>query len=178
MNANSDPVLIQKQVKTIRRHFTDDEDDIIRKEVETNGTKNWKHVAELVGNCNEKQVRGRYKFYLKDEINRGDFTSEEDQKILQLVQQFGTKWSVIETSFSDRDQNKIKNRYNRLKRQSGKVIKLSQDENQFISTINQNSQFESFEFNNNIDQNTDFSIWEGYDLDNDCSNNFNYFDPF
>ena len=43
-----------------------------------------------------KQLRDKYTNYLRPDINKDDWSIEEDQKILKLISEHGTKWKTIQ----------------------------------------------------------------------------------
>jgi hypothetical protein len=58
-----------------------------------------------------KQLRDKYTNYLRPDINKDDWSLEEDQKILELIGRYGTKWKTIQQEMINRTDNQIKNRY-------------------------------------------------------------------
>ena len=51
--------------------------------------------------------------HLRPELNKGEWTVEEDLEILRRVQQLGTKWAQISAHYlPDRTENDVKNRWN------------------------------------------------------------------
>ena len=61
-------------------------------------------------------LRDKYVNFLSPDINRDDWTLEEDSKILELVGKYGTKWKKIQSEMSSRTDNQLKNRfYGRLR---------------------------------------------------------------
>lgn len=76
----------------------------------------------------QKECREKWKNYLNPHIKKGHWTTEEDEKLYQLIEKYGTKWSLIAKHFKDeRTEHMVKNRYNSLNRPSkkkkGKQIK-------------------------------------------------------
>jgi len=56
----------------------------------------WSVIAtELGGGRLGKQCRERWYNHLDPSINRGSWTQEEDQKVVNMVSQLGTKWAKI-----------------------------------------------------------------------------------
>lgn len=49
--------------------------------------------------------------YLRPDINKEEWSLQEDQKILELIAQHGTKWKRIQQEMGSRTDNQIKNRY-------------------------------------------------------------------
>jgi hypothetical protein len=58
-----------------------------------------------------KQCRERWFNHLAPSVKKGEWTVEEDMRIMAAVQQHGTKWSVIVKELPGRSDNAIKNRY-------------------------------------------------------------------
>lgn len=49
--------------------------------------------------------------YLRPDINKEEWSLQEDQKILELIGRHGTKWKRIQQEMGSRTDNQIKNRY-------------------------------------------------------------------
>ena len=96
--------------------WTRDEDEKIRKFVEEYGTKEWVLIAKHLEGRVGKQVRERWLNHLDPSINKGPWTTEEDEIFLSLHQKLGNKWTKIAESLPGRTENAIKNRYNAILR--------------------------------------------------------------
>ena len=59
------------------------------------GVKNWVQIATELHMRNGKQCRERWRNHLRPELNKGDWTQEEDVAIWSRVQQLGTKRAQI-----------------------------------------------------------------------------------
>ena len=53
----------------------------------------------------------RWKNTLKTEYHRGNWNAKDDEKILDFVMKFGTKWSKLAKMFNGRTEHNIKNRF-------------------------------------------------------------------
>ncbi|EAX97610.1 Myb-like DNA-binding domain containing protein [Trichomonas vaginalis G3] len=97
--------------------FTPSEDQKLRMLVSVLGPSNWKKVSEYMVSRNARQCRDRYKNYLSPNLNSSPWSQEDDAKLLQLVDFYGRKWSLIAKEFNGRTDINIKSRYALLMRQ-------------------------------------------------------------
>ncbi|NWH66438.1 MYBA protein, partial [Geococcyx californianus] len=91
-------VLQPKGLKKIcsRVKWTRDEDEMLKKLVEENGTDDWAFVASHLQNRSGFQCQHRWQKVLNPELIKGPWTKEEDQRVIELVQKYGPKrWSLI-----------------------------------------------------------------------------------
>jgi len=160
------------------RHWTPEEDAMLRQAVKVHGERNWKLIAEMVpgrnhtqclqrwskvltpglkkgqwspdedelliklaqeqlNKCDEeckrgripwgivkkgipgrtaKQCRERWINNLNPEIRRGNWTTEEDQLILELYEQMPQRWAAISKQLEGRTENAVKIRWKSLTR--------------------------------------------------------------
>ena len=102
-----------------RRPWSPDEDDHLRQLVDQYGIKSWAQIATNLRNRNGKQCRERWRNHLRPELNKGDWTEQEDIDIWDHVQEMGTKWAQISEQYMPlRTDNDIKNRWNSIIRKS------------------------------------------------------------
>jgi hypothetical protein len=97
-----------------RKHFTENEDQIIKKKVAEKGPNCWKKLGFLL-NRNPKQIRDRYNHYLKEPLSKESWSPEEDLLLINLMKGLvKNKWSDLEKILKNRNQIQIKNRWRQL----------------------------------------------------------------
>ncbi len=102
-----------------RRPWGTDEDERLKELVQLHGIKNWAMIATQLHMRNGKQCRERWRNHLRPELNKGEWTTEEDCDIWRRVQELGTKWAQISEQYMPlRTDNDIKNRWNSIIRKS------------------------------------------------------------
>ncbi|XP_010931265.1 transcription factor MYB3R-3 isoform X1 [Elaeis guineensis] len=90
-------------IRRAKGGWTPQEDETLRKAVETYKGRCWKKIAEFFPDRTEVQCLHRWQKVLNPELIKGPWTLEEDEKIINLVQKYGpTKWSVIAKSLPGR----------------------------------------------------------------------------
>jgi len=83
--------------------WTTEEDDALRAAVEEHGAKNWKLISQRLPDRTEVQCLHRWQKVLKPTLVKGPWTSQEDQKVLELVKKYGAKkWSLIASNLPGR----------------------------------------------------------------------------
>jgi hypothetical protein len=89
--------------KAIGIKWTKEEDDMLRQAVEEHGAKNWRQISKSLPERTEVQCLHRWQKVLKPTLIKGPWTAEEDQKVMQLVRQYGAKkWSLIASNLPGR----------------------------------------------------------------------------
>ncbi|KAL5709043.1 hypothetical protein ACHQM5_019772 [Ranunculus cassubicifolius] len=120
-----------------RGSWTVEEDRLLSTFIKRYGHLNWRELPKYAGlsRCGKSCIL-RWMNYLKPDIKRGNFTKDEDDVIVNYVEKFGTRWSVIAGRLTGRTDNEIKNHWHTnlekcrkestmLKRPKEKVVKPS-----------------------------------------------------
>ncbi|XP_010264452.1 PREDICTED: myb-related protein B-like [Nelumbo nucifera] len=90
-------------IRRAKGGWTTEEDETLRKAVESFKGKCWKRIAEFFPDRSEVQCLHRWQKVLNPELIKGPWTQEEDDKIIELVSKYGpTKWSIIAKSLPGR----------------------------------------------------------------------------
>ncbi|XP_014521761.1 transcription factor MYB4 [Vigna radiata var. radiata] len=93
--------------------WSPEEDRILVNHINKHGHKNWHALPRQAGllRCG-KSCRLRWINYLRPDIKRGNFTSEEEDMIIQLHENLGNRWSAIAAKLPGRTDNEINNVWN------------------------------------------------------------------
>ena len=73
--------------------------------------KNWKLISMHMLWRTSKQIRDRFINSLDPNLNKSQFTPEEDQKIIETYKRIGSKWTKIAQLLEGRNGDMVKNRF-------------------------------------------------------------------
>ncbi|KAK8001142.1 hypothetical protein PG991_013364 [Apiospora marii] len=95
-----------------------EEDQRLRKAMEVHGSK-WTRVSEEVASRSADQCAKRWQQSLDPNIKHGNWTEEEDDRLLRAVEKYGRQWKQIQESYyKSRSRNDLKNRYTIITRRA------------------------------------------------------------
>ncbi|KAG6396572.1 hypothetical protein SASPL_142724 [Salvia splendens] len=108
----------QEKMELKKGPWTREEDQKLLAYIEEHGHGSWRSLPAKAGlqRCG-KSCRLRWTNYLRPDIKRGKFSSQEEKAIIRLHALLGNRWSAIATHLPKRTDNEIKNYWNtRLKK--------------------------------------------------------------
>ncbi|KAK6479443.1 myb-related protein B [Huso huso] len=80
----------------VKVKWTQEEDESLRGLVQNFGQGDWKRIASFLMNRTEQQCQHRWLKVLNPDLVKGPWTKEEDEKVIELVNCYGTKqWATI-----------------------------------------------------------------------------------
>lgn len=96
--------------------WSEEEDEVLRRAVREFGGRNWKMIASNLRGRSDVQCLHRWQKVLRPGLVKGPWTPEEDETVIRLVKQHGTKkWSHIARQLNGRLGKQCRERwYNHL----------------------------------------------------------------
>ena len=118
--------------------WTEEEDERLKTAIRVHGSDNWALVSTFVGGGRTKsQCSQRWRRVLDPKINKGNWTREEEEKLIEAVKAFGNKaWTRISSEMGNRSDVQCRFRYNFLQKKAA----LNQSEIKPIATLQSGEQ--------------------------------------
>lgn len=119
----------------VKSHWTEEEDDALTRVIRRLGVGNWSVVASYVPGRIGKQCRERWVNHLKPGLRVGDWTEEEDAKLLEIHEELGNAWSLIASRLPGRTENTVKNRFHVLEKTwSGRYVRRMRQQQRVVAS--------------------------------------------
>jgi hypothetical protein len=96
--------------------WTPEEDELLRQNVAIRGVANWTVVSSAIPGRNGKQCRERWMNQLCPDLNKENWTAQEDFILMRQQWIYGNMWSQIAAALPGRSANAVKNRWSWLSR--------------------------------------------------------------
>lgn len=103
------------------RHWTPEEDQRLIEAINQKGTDNWSQIAKSVGEGRtQAQCSQRWHRVLDPKIDKGNWSKEEEEQLIEYVVSFGTKaWTKIAAKMGNRSDVQCRFRYNFILKKAG-----------------------------------------------------------
>ncbi|CAI7798590.1 unnamed protein product [Closterium sp. NIES-54] len=121
-----------------RLTWTDKEDCLLKELIRQHGTNKWALVASKIRTKTNKQCRRRWQAFLNAMGNKGVWTPEEDEKLLEGHRLYGNRWTEIARMVPGRTDNAAKNRFAALTAKRGGAVPLNQTKSPSHSDVSEN----------------------------------------
>jgi hypothetical protein len=100
-------------------HWSVEEDERLTKAVKVHGGENWALVARDVGTRSRSQCAQRWNRGLSPKINKGTWSFEEEQRLIDAVATIGTKaWTRVANAMGNRSDVQCRWRYRFLEKKA------------------------------------------------------------
>jgi hypothetical protein len=108
--------------------WSNKEDALLQAALAKYGMKNWDRVASMLENRKTpQQCKDRWYMYLDPSVNKGEWTSDEEDKLVQLQELFPAQWELIASQIKGRMAWQCEQHYHALVESAGGVANVAPD---------------------------------------------------
>ncbi|KAJ4490568.1 hypothetical protein J3R30DRAFT_3694243 [Lentinula aciculospora] len=99
-----------------RRSWTEEEDQLLRDAVDleepgSNNPSKWHAIAKHVPSRTNKDCRKRWFAKMASDVVKGGWAPEEDEKLVQAIEKYGTRWSLVSAYVQTRNSDQCAKRW-------------------------------------------------------------------
>jgi len=109
-------IVNDEKKKNPKCKFSPEEDNTLRQLVQAHGTGSWNLISRYFEDRTARQCRDRWNHYLSQESQNIEWSEEDDIRLLQLFDEYGSKWTSISKILPNRTAVSVRNRCCRLLR--------------------------------------------------------------
>lgn len=113
---------MSRKVYIPKVRFTCEEDRRLAEIVNKCGTEDWELVAKQLMTRTARQCRDRWVNYLSPSLSNAPWTQDEDELLMDLYKEYGSRWTTIAEFLPNRSPNHCRNRF-KLKEKHSKEPK-------------------------------------------------------
>lgn len=103
--------------------WTPEEDEKLMKIISSSKKIDWNIIAKKMHKRNARQCKDRWYYYLRPDVNNGEWSAEEDELLKEKVKELGTEWQKIAKFFNQRTNTNCKNRWLAMQREKQRKSK-------------------------------------------------------
>ncbi|EAY20711.1 Myb-like DNA-binding domain containing protein [Trichomonas vaginalis G3] len=142
-----------------KNHFTYIEDRKLSDLINNFGCTDWNEIADKMPGRNARQCKERWEKYLSPTVNKGPYSYEEDQTILEQYEVYGSQWVKIASHLKGRSDASVKARFKLLMRRKNSTKRAKSRE-----------QFNKSEFNHFDQSDVPNEVYQDEKFDNSLRN--------
>lgn len=136
-----------QEEKKIRTKFTIEEDEMIINHVYEHGEGSFDMLVKKMPNKTLPQIRNRWNYTLRPNINKSPYTDEENERIIQYVAINGRSFKNITTLLHGRTCVSIRNQFTKLQKEPFPKVNTQNTGISFMEHENPGSNLEDEEWN-------------------------------